>query len=181
MTETFEAEERRLLEQLDAALHGPAAVSAITSIVERVERQMVEDPAAIEAWEPVSLDVYGDGLPPAIRSSWVFALRARVTTGAERHPNSHQRMTSWLGHGDFQVHDGERWRSHEMVSDGAAALEERWISIPPDTWHQGVVAERDWVVVSFHTALASELIEERPDPSNQELTRQRRYLDVSRQ
>jgi len=62
-------------------------------------------------------------------------------------------------------------------------LEERWISIPSNTWHQGVVSDRDWVVVSFHTVPADELIEERPDPRDPDpfrprLTRRRKYVEV---
>ena len=108
----------------------------------------------------------------------MFILRAGVTTGAERHPNSHQRMMSWSGHGDFQVHDGQRWRSHFMVSDRRAPLEDRWISIPPNVWHQGVVSAKDWVVVSFHTVLAKDLVEERPDASDPSNVRGRRYVEV---
>ena len=50
-----------------------------------------------------------------VQSSWMFVLRRGVTTGAERHPNSRQRMVSWEGSGDFQVHDGPGWRSHLLV------------------------------------------------------------------
>ena len=139
---------------------------------------VVFDPHAIEAWEPIPLETYGGLLPSAIRSSWVFILRAGVTTGAERHPNSHQRMMSWNGQGDFQVHDGQRWQSHFMVSDRDAPLENRWISIPPNVWHQGVVSAKDWVVVSFHTVPAADLVEERPDASDPSNIRRRRYVEV---
>jgi hypothetical protein len=175
---TLPAQERRVLEQLDAAVRSVAAAPAIAAIVARVEQVMARDRGAIEAWEPIPLDVYADRLPQEIRSSWVFILRGHVTTGAERHPNSHQRMMSWRGQGDFQVHDGERWQSHLMASGPSAALEDRWISIPPNVWHQGVISGSDWVVVSFHTVPARELIEERPDSSDLQLTRQRKYLDV---
>ena len=57
------------------------------------------------------------------------------------------------------------------------SAENRWISIPPNTWHQGVVGDADWAVVSFHTVPAGELIEERPGP-DEATTRQRRYLDT---
>lgn len=48
----------------------------------------------------------------------------------------------------------------------------RWASIPLNVWHQAVVFHKNWVVVSFHTALTHELIEERPDG---DVTRQRLY------
>jgi hypothetical protein len=138
----------------------------LRSICTRVLATLARGPREIEAWESVPLDLYGAVLSPEIRSSWVFVLRRGVTTGAERHPNSRQRMVSWSGDGDFQVHNGERWKSHRLVSDPSAPLEERWISIPPETWHQGVVGDRDWLVVSFHTVAAEDLIEERPDPAD---------------
>ena len=51
------------------------------------------------------------------------------------------------------------------------------MSIPPNVWHQAVVIEdKDWVVVSFHTVPADELIEERPDTADSGRTHQRRYL-----
>jgi hypothetical protein len=45
--------------------------------------------------------------------------------------------------------------------------------VPPNVWHQAVVPAEDWVVVSFHTVPAEELIEERPDATD---LSQRRYL-----
>jgi hypothetical protein len=102
-------------------------------------------------------------------------LRADTTTGAERHPNSHQRMMSYRGHGDFQTRRNGPWRSHLLTSDGTAPLEERWISIPPHVWHQGVVPGKNWVVVSFHTVVAEDLVEERPGTGAKDGVRQRKY------
>lgn len=178
MSETSGPLERFILERLDAAVRESGAAASISPIVERVDGILARDPEAIEAWEPIPLDVYGSRLPEEIRSSWVFVLRHGVATGAERHPNSRQRMVSWRGAGDFQVHDGQRWRSHLMTSGPDGSLVERWISIPPNTWHQGVVGDADWAVVSFHTVPAGELIEERPGP-DEAATRRRRYLDTT--
>ena len=178
------AAEREILRALDAAVSSPAAAAALLPIGERVLATLRRaGPNEIEAWEPVPLSLYAAALPAEIRSSWVFVLRAGVATGAERHPNSIQRMMSWSGDGDFQVHDGARWRSHLLRSDPRAPLEERWISIPPDTWHQGVVGPKDWLVIAFHTAQAHALIEERPEPDDPNpfdpaRTRRRRYAEV---
>ena len=76
------------------------------------------------------------------------------------------------------MQDASGWRSHFMRSNAAASLEERWISIPPNVWHQLVVGQADWAVVSFHTVPAAELIEERPEPEGPELVRARKYLQV---
>ena len=183
MTERWSESERAILRVLDAAVSTSATSAALGLIAERVLATLARGAREIEAWEPVPLELYGSALPADIRSSWVFVLRRGVTTGAERHPNSRQRMVSWSGGGDFQIHDGERWRSHRLVSDPRASLEERWVSIPPDTWHQGVVGEQDWLVVSFHTVAAEELIEERPDPTDPDpfhprRTRRRKYVEV---
>jgi len=54
------------------------------------------------------------------------------------------------------------WHSHVLVSGPNASLERRWISIPKNVWHRPVIPSgADWVVLSFHTVAAEELIEER--------------------
>ena len=184
MAERWSDSERAILQALDAAASAPAAAASLKQIGERVLATLVRGPKEIEAWETVPLELYGaERLPGEVRSSWVFVLRRGVTTGAERHPNSRQRMFSMSGGGDFQVHDGNQWQSHFLATDHRAPLEERWVSIPPNTWHQGVVGEQDWLVVSFQTAAPEELIEERPDPSDPDpfrpsRTRRRKYAEV---
>ena len=131
-------------------------------------------------WEPIPLSVFGRALPPEIRSAWVFVLRAGADTGAERHPNSHQRMMSFEGSGDLQTGGPGHWQSNVLVSNPEALLEQRWISIPQNVWHRPVVGvDADWAVVSFHTVLANELIEERPDTRSKLRTRQMKYLGRS--
>jgi len=100
-------------------------------------------------------------------------------TGAECHPNSHQRMMSFEGAGDMQVRAGleSSWQSNVLGNDPKAPLERRWVSIPQNIWHQPVVPKgADWVVVSFHTIPAEELIEERPDLGSAVGTKQMVYL-----
>jgi hypothetical protein len=143
--------------------------------VARVEQKLRERPDDVLAWEPIPLDFYTFPLPETIRSSWVFILRANTITGAERHPNSHQRMVSYRGHGDFQTRTEGDWRSHFLKSDQTLPIEQRWISIPPNVWHQGIVPGENWVVVSFHTAAEHELIEERPATDTEDAVRQRKY------
>src|SRR6185369_13261358 len=98
------------------------------------------------AWESVPLSVYGSSVPAGIQSSWVFILRAGATTGAERHPNSHQRVMSYRGWGDLQTMVAGQWRSSELVSDPQMPLLRRWASIPVGVWHQAVVPQQNWVV-----------------------------------
>jgi hypothetical protein len=169
-------QEWKILESLDKLLEPGAVRAAIAPVVERVERKLAREPRALMAWEPLPLSIYGNGVPDFIRSSWVFILRAGATTGAERHPNSQQRMVSWRGTGDLQTGGPGRWQSNRLVSDPAAELEKRWVSIPTNGWHQCVVPDANWVVVSFHTVPAEELIEERPEASDSARTRQRTYI-----
>ena len=161
------------METLDQMVLSEGMRAGIQPIVERVRADLAAKPDALMAWEPIPLETFGT-LPPPIQSGWIFILRAGVDTGAERHPNSHQRMMTFAGTGDMKIdakgtpNDVEAeeeiaWRSHVLVSDPGAALERRWISIPKNIWHRPVIpAGDDWVVVSFHTVSAEELMEERP-------------------
>ncbi len=92
-------------------------------------------------------------------------------------------MMSFEAARDLQVRAGladggeAEWQSNLLVSEPGALLERRWISIPRNVWHQVVVPEGpDWVVVSFHSVVAGELIEERPDDSSKDGTKQMKYL-----
>ncbi len=175
-------QEREILEQLAAALRLAGLRARIDSKVQLAEGRLAHESDALLAWEPLPLEWYGNALPRIIRSSWVFVLRAGTTTGAERHPNSHQRVMSYRGTGDLQTCQDDGWRSNSLTSDPAAPLEERWLSIPTNVWHQPVVPQgkEHWVVVSFHTATVEELIEERPDPADARFTQQRKYAAMGK-
>jgi hypothetical protein len=170
------ADERARLELLDAALRSNSVRERIRPIVDRLRAELARNKEALMTWEPVPLSIFDIALPSEIRSAWVFVLRAGTDTGPERHPNSHQRMMSFQGKGNMQTGELENSRSNILASDSNAPLEQRWISIPPNTWHRPVVGEAaDWAVVSFHTVLAEELIEERPDEGERGM-KQMKYL-----
>ena len=175
-------EERSRLEALDEGLRSENAREQIRPIIERVHAGLARKRKALMTWEPVPLQVFGGALPAEIKSAWVFVLRAGVDTGWERHPNSHQRMMTFAGGGDMQTGEPARWQSNVLVSDLKAPLERRWISIPPNSWHRPVVGEdADWVVVSFHTLPAEELIEEKPDETSTGGTKQMKYLEKKKE
>ena len=83
MSITITNEERKTLAILDSFLKKKSVVEKIDPIAARVEQKLAEDSKVLLTFEPVPLEVYGDGLPNEIQSSWVFVLRANVTTGAE--------------------------------------------------------------------------------------------------
>jgi hypothetical protein len=170
------AHELTILASLDVILSQESIRARIDPLIGQVEQELMQKRNALMAWQPIPLSAYGDAIPQEIRSSWVFILRAGATTGAERHPNSHQRVMSYRGSGDLQVIVDGQWRSNELVSDPQVPLLGRWASIPENVWHQAVVPQQNWIVVSFHTVLAHELIEERPVAGDANLTKQRRYL-----
>ena len=178
------ADEVAIIERLDGLIRRDQAVECIEKAIATASAKLAANPGAPLAWDAIPLDVYGPQLPEMIRSSWVFILRSQSISGAERHPNSHQRMASYRGSGDFQIcfraplqNSGPlQWESNHLSSDPAAGLSQRWVSIPPNTWHQGVTGPEDWVVVSFQTAPERELIEERPDPADTSITHRRTYL-----
>ena len=146
---------------LEAATGSGAVSTYVAAALERLERKLGAT-AAPMAWESVPLAVFDRPLPDAIKSCWVFVLRAGAETGAERHPNSHQRSLSLTGRGEFQLREGGRWESYPLVSDPSAPLERRGVSIPQSTWHRLFVGGANWGMLSFHTVPAEELVEERP-------------------
>jgi hypothetical protein len=182
-------EEHSRMEAIDKILRLEDVRAQIQPIIERVRAELSRKPHAVMAWEPIPLTTFRGALPEGIRSSWVFILRAGANTGAERHPNSHQRMMSFAGTGDLQTEKSEqtsnvtieeadlKWKSNILVSNADAPLEQRWVSIPPKVWHRPVIPnEGDWVVVSFHTVPADELVEERPADTRGGGTKQKVYL-----
>ena len=184
----MEPKERACLEKLDAIVRSDELRAEIGPIVDRVCTALSQKPEALMTWEPIPLEIFGEGLPPKIRSGWIFVLRAGADTGAERHPNSHQRMMTLHGSGDMKTENkkGELrikkdekvidWESNVLVSDPSAPLERRWISISPRVWHRPVVGrDGDWVVISFHTVPAEDLIEEKMDESCAG-TKQKKYV-----
>jgi len=184
-------DERTIVEALDKAVRSADAQTRIRPIVERVRADLARKPDAVMTWEPIPLTTYSGALPRQIKSSWIFILRAGANSGAERHPNSHRRMMSSAGTGDMQIGRprsetkvrqgaGIEWQSNVLISNPDAPLEKRWISIPQNVWHQPVVSEEeDWVVVSFHTVPAEQLLEERPDDQSTSGTTQMVYLEKS--
>jgi len=176
----METEEHARLEKLDTIVRSDELRAKINPIVDRVRAALSQQAEALMTWEPIAVEIFGQTLPPEIRSGWIFVLRAGADTGAERHPNSHQRMMTLHGTGDMRVRaDGASatWESNVLVSYPSAPLERRWISIPPNVWHRPVVGRHvDWVVISFHTVPAEELIEEKLDESGAG-TKQKKYVE----
>src|SRR5689334_10536629 len=123
-----------MLVGVDQILRSEKVRTLIRPVVERVQAKLSRDTRALMAWEPIPLTIYGGTLPGAIKSSWVFVLRAGANTGAERHPNSHQRMMSFQGSGDMQVQPessntgGQRTATYARGSGVPREVEDEWQS-----------------------------------------------------
>jgi hypothetical protein len=156
----FPPSEKSILRSLEAAIRAPRSGAILQAAAEQVRAELAGNGSAQLAWRTIPLSSY-DRVPEEIASSWVFVLRAGCTTGAERHPNSIQRMYTYGGSGDMQLWNGKAWEPHPQTSRRDAPFVERWITIPQLAWHRPVMGAEDWVVVSFHTAAEDELIEER--------------------
>jgi len=156
---------------------GTSSVGAMVREALRRVLQQLETSAGQMAWEIIPLTAFGSSLPESIRSCWVFVIRAGAETGAERHPNSHQRSLSLTGSGIFELRGPDGWTPHPLVSTGSDATEQGWVTIPPATWHRLSVSPQAWGMLSFHTVAPEELIEERPvDPNDLDgETHQERY------
>jgi len=167
-----------LVVRLDSLIQTAAVAALLGDIVPRVRRRL-EASSGPMAWEVLPRVAFGRDLSEAIRSCWIFVIRAGASTGPERHPNSHQRSCSLIGTGAFELHDGTAWRRHTLTSDAHDEGGRRWISIPPSTWHRLRVGSGSWAMVSFHTVAADDLIEENPhDPDRLDgPTRQARYSE----
>jgi hypothetical protein len=162
-----------LLSLLNSIIEGQDARAWLDGAARRLQQKMDQQSKLDIAFEVVPRTVLSPPLPAM--SAWVFILRRGRASGAERHPNSTQRMAALRGDGVFQTWNGTRWLSKPLLSE-ASDIERRWISIPPNVWHQAAPPANDWVVVSFHTVKAEDLIEERGDPASGSVLLRDTYL-----
>jgi hypothetical protein len=152
--------ERELMANLEWRVRAKRTFAELSSVAEELLEQL-RSPTnqAKSTYANIPLELYGPGLPPELRSSWVFAVRGGINYPPERHPNSVQRMFALSQPGKFDTWNGSRWVTHRLIPG------QRGLSIPIDVWHRMPVVQRsDWVVISFHTAEANELIEIVGDP-----------------
>jgi hypothetical protein len=150
-----------VLRALDEVVRADAVASVVHDTLARVLQEL-DASASVMAWEVVPVEAFKCALPQAVRSCWTFVIRAGADTGAERHPNSHQRSFSLTGTGTFELFEGTAWQSHPLVSSDGASTEQRAVSIPPSTWHRLFVGSESWGMISFHTVAPEDLVEERP-------------------
>jgi len=146
---------------LSACAHEPEMHRFLRGAAHALCQTLAENRELKSTQASIPLEFYRTTLPNDVRSSWVFVLRPRHAYEAERHPNSVQRMFALDGPGAMEVWEGDAWRRHELE----ASPRDGGLSLPTQTWHRPVILTRMWAVVSFHTVLATELVEELGDPA----------------
>lgn len=151
--------EERVLALLDFAVRKNGISTLIDASITRLEKKLIENPNELFVWETIPVSHFSGLLPSDVNSCCVFLIRSGMPPEKHRHPNSRQRTLAWRGSGDLQTAKGNRWISNVLVTDPAAELRKRWVSIPTNTWHRPIVTS-DWAVVSFHNVNEQDLVEE---------------------
>lgn len=164
-----------LLAQLGSAVARLTADPRFVATLARVAAALEASPREPQAWAALPPELLTPDFPSEIRSCWVFMLRGGATFGAERHPNSHQRSVALRGTATFEVLEDNVWAPRPIAGGGNDPLGNRWISIPPNTWHRIQIGPDTFVSCSFHTAEAAALIEETPVAQDLSVTHQRLY------
>jgi quercetin dioxygenase-like cupin family protein len=160
--DVFQAENDPVIRVLAQVVSSPRVKEMTAAALQRVTDALNAGTETM-AWEVLPLTQFGGSLPAEIRSCWIFVIRPGQATGAERHPNSHQRSLSLQGSGRFELRQATVWEAYDLDSGLAAPVGKTWVTIPPNTWHRLFSEAVPWGMISFHTVPSSQLIEERPE------------------
>lgn len=165
-----------VLVEIDRVLRESDGSQKMSSVSDRISRVLDDSPHLPQAWEHLPDDFFGRRLPLAVVSTWAFALRGGGRFTSERHPNSWQRSIAIRGSALFEVFEDGRWQPRP-VNASDTALGARVVSIPPNVWHRIAIGPETFVSLSFHTAPASELIEETCQGTDFANTKRRLYQE----
>lgn len=144
------------LSQLNEAVAQLTSRPDVHSLIADLKQQLPHTSEPF-VWATIDLQSVTATLPDTIRSGWIFVLKKDVPSGCHYHPNSIQNMVMIEGEGTSRV--GDDSRQMKRFADPNALLEDIWYVIPEGTPHEFFPAEKDMVVVSFHTSASDELEE----------------------
>ena len=144
------------LSQLNEAVAQLIGRPEVHSLIDDLKQQLPHTSEPF-VWSTIDLQSLTAPLPDTIRSGWIFVLKKDVPSGCHYHPNSIQNMVMIEGEGASRV--GENSRQMKRFADPNSSLEDIWYVIPEGTPHEFFPAEKDMVVVSFHTSASDELEE----------------------
>jgi len=162
----------QVLAELIHVVESNAVATQLKPAIDDVLAALIASPKEPQAWRALPQDFFASRLPAGIKSAWLFALRDGAVFGNERHPNSWQRSIALQGAAEFELLIDGDWKSFAIQPTGSADCA---VSIPPDVWHRIRIGPNVFVSLSFHTAPASELIEETSEGDDMTRTKQRLY------
>ena len=147
-----------IISTLDDILKDESIRKIIDMILSKA-KEKISQSTSISITETIPLSVFDDKLPKEINLCRLFILKANTKSKIERHANSFQRTFTLLGEGDTRVLENNIWKSNIRKSKGTS-IEERWLSVPKNTWHEPIALSSDWATITFHTASESEILDE---------------------
>ncbi|MBI3591043.1 MAG: hypothetical protein HY094_06685 [Candidatus Melainabacteria bacterium] len=147
-------EDKTILEALDQIIKDPKIMKFLIPLVEEARNEK-----CFPVTKNVPLSLFEQKLPKQINLCRIFILPANTTSKIERHTNSFQRTVTVVGSGETKILNNNIWVSNVRTARGKT-IEERWLSVPENTWHQPISGTEDWITITFHTALENEIIDE---------------------
>ncbi len=153
--------ENKLLESLDIALNNKLVVPFINEAISNVTIELTKSNFT-SITKNISIDKFNGLLPNQIKLCRIFALKANIKSKVERHTNSPQRTFTYIGEGDTKILENNIWKSNVKKNVGSS-IDDRWLSVPENTWHQPIALSNDWITITFHTASEDEIIDEYRD------------------
>ena len=144
------------LPQLNEAVAQLIARPEVHSLIDDLKAQL-PDTSEPFVWSTIDLQSLTTLLPDTIKSGWIFVLKKDMPSGCHYHPNSIQHMVMIEGEGTSRIGGNSRQMPHFGNPD--SSLENTWYVIPEGVQHEFFPAEKDMVVVSFHTCESDELEE----------------------
>ena len=151
-------QEKIFLEKLDGLLKKREIISLITPIISEVKKEL-EQKKVVSITKNIPVELFGSELPTSINLCRLFILKSNTKSKIERHTNSYQRTYTLYGEGDTKILENNIWKSNIRKSLGSS-IEDRWLSVPENTWHQPISFSDDWITITFHTTSESEIIDE---------------------
>ena len=155
------SDEIKIISFLDDLLRN-TSISKLIDLEIVKARKALENSNSSSITETLPLSVFENKLSKDINLCRLFILKANLKSKIERHRNSHQRTFTCFGEGDTRILENNIWKSNISKSLGAS-IDNRWLSVPENTWHQPIALLNDWITITFHTASESEIIDEYMD------------------
>ena len=151
-------DELKIISSLDKTLEDESIRKTIDLALSRAKERFTQNTVP-SMTETIPLSVFGDKLPNEINLCRLFILKANTKSKIERHTNSYQRTYTLCGKGDTKIFENNAWKLNVRKSSGSS-IEDKWLSVPENTWHQPISFSDDWITITFHTASEREIVDE---------------------